>query len=254
MYLEDDGGIAKTYMDIVYARRSVRRYKPEKIPLEHIRLMMEAAQRAPTDAALHLWTAIHVRDDERKKVIARLTGQRHIEEGSDFFLFIADLYRLKRLLEYRGEELGDVDHALLFFAAIDAGLAAENMALAAVSLGYGTCFIGAVHNATLELIELLKLPEKTYLLFGLVVGVPNEEPPLRPRLPLKMLFHSEEYRDYTDDELSEGYKSMAPITRRGDYLNLLKRYVGREGYFVDRNSVFPILLKKMGFNINPPRR
>ncbi|NOZ30842.1 MAG: NADPH-dependent oxidoreductase, partial [Crenarchaeota archaeon] len=169
-----DNDRAKTFMDIVYTRRSVRKYKPEKIPLDHIKIIMEAAQRAPTDAALHLWTAIHVRDDEKKRRIAELTGQRHIDEGSDFFLFIADLYRLKKLLEYRGEEMGDVDHALLLFAAIDAGLAAENMALAAVSLGYGTCFIGAVHNATEEIIELLKLPKKTYPLFGLVVGVPDE--------------------------------------------------------------------------------
>ncbi|MCE4628982.1 MAG: nitroreductase family protein, partial [Desulfurococcales archaeon] len=162
-----------------------------------------------------------------------------------------DLYRLKKLLEYRGEEMGDVDHALLLFAAIDAGLAAENMALAAVSLGYGTCFIGAIHNATEEIIELLKLPKKTYPLFGLVVGVPDEEPPLRPRLPLEMLFHSEEYHDYSEDMLDEGYKAMAPITRRGDYLRLLKRYVGREGYFVIRNKELPRLLEKMGFKINP---
>ncbi|MCE4627372.1 MAG: nitroreductase family protein [Desulfurococcales archaeon] len=246
-----DSDLAKIFMDIVYTRRSVRRYKPEKIPLDHIRIIMEAAQRAPTDAALHLWTAIHVRDDEKKRRIAELTGQRHIDEGSDFFLFIADLYRLKKLLEYRGEEMGDVDHALLLFAAIDAGLAAENMALAAVSLGYGTCFIGAIHNATEEIIELLKLPKKTYPLFGLVVGVPDEEPPLRPRLPLEMLFHSEEYHDYSEDMLDEGYKAMAPITRRGDYLRLLKRYVGREGYFVIRNKELPRLLEKMGFKINP---
>lgn len=236
-------------MKIVYARRSVRRYKPVKIPMEHVRVMMEAAQRAPTDAALHLWSAVHVRDDEKKWRIAELTGQRHIGEASDFFLFIADLYRLERLLEYRGEEMGDVDHALLLFAAIDAGLAAENLALAAVSMGYGTCFIGAVHNAAEEIIGLLKLPRKTYPLFGLVVGVPNEEPPLRPRLPLETLFHSEEYHEYSEDELAEAYGVMAPITRRGDYLRLLKRYVGRGGYFEVRNRELPRLLEKMGFKL-----
>lgn len=244
-----DAGLADAFMKIVYARRSVRRYKPVKIPEDHLQVIMEAARMAPSDAALHLWTAIHVREDERRKAIAELVGQRHIWEASDFFLFIADLHRLERMLEYRGEEMGDVDQALLLFAAIDAGIAAENMTLAAVSLGYGTCYIGGVHSATQELIELLKLPEKTYPLFGLTIGVPDENPPSRPRLPLAMLFHSEYYRDYTSEMLDEGYKVMAPITRSGDYLKLLKRYVGKKGYFEERNARLPIFLEKMGFRV-----
>ncbi|MCE4600889.1 MAG: nitroreductase family protein [Desulfurococcales archaeon] len=234
---------------MVYARRSIRKYKPEKIPEEDIKEIMEAARRAPTDAALHLWSAIWVRDPQTKKRIAELTRQPHIEEASDFFLYIADLHRLQKLLEYRGEELGDVDHALLLFAAIDAGIAAENMALAAVSMGYGTCFIGAVHNAAKELIELLGLPKRTYPLFGLVIGVPAEEPPLRPRMPLGILFHRERYREYTDEDLAKAYEVMAPITRRRDYLRLLKRYVGKGGYFESRNREIPRLLREMGFKI-----
>ncbi|MEB3825083.1 MAG: nitroreductase family protein [Desulfurococcales archaeon] len=242
----------RVFMGIVRERRSIRRFKPVKIPEEHIRTLMEAAQRAPSDAALHLWTAIWVRDDARKEEIAGLVGQRHIAEASDFFVFIADIHRPERLLEHRGVRPGDVDYALLLFSAIDAGIAAENMALAAVSMGYGSCFIGGIQNAVRDIIRLLGLPEKTYPLFGLAVGVPGEEPPPRPRFPLDTIFHHERYHEYTDNDLERIYEAMAPITRRGDYLRLLARYLGPGGFFEERNKELPMLLKSLNFNICQP--
>ena len=236
------------YPQVIEARRSVRKYRVEgEIPREHLRVMMEAARRAPTDATLHLWSAVRVPRGDARRRISEAIGQRHVWEAQEFFVFVADLYRLERLLEYRGEEMGDVDRALLVFAAIDAGLAAENMALAAVALGYGTCFIGGIQNAAELVIRLLKLPRRTYPLFGLTIGVPGEDPPLRPRLPLDMLFHEGEYRDYSGEQLAEAYRVMAPYSRRGDWLRILKRYVARGGYFEERSKSMWRLLSSQGF-------
>jgi nitroreductase len=228
---------------------SIRRYKRAPIPEEHVRAIMEAARRAPTDAALHLWTAIRVKDQGIRARIAEAIGQQHVYDAAEFFVFVADLYRLERLLEYRGEKMGDVDIALLLFAAVDAGIAAENMAVAAESLGYGTCFIGGVQSAPRQVIEALKLPPRTYPLFGLTVGIPDEKPEKRPRMPLNVLFHEDEYRDYDQETLEEIFNVMAPITRRRDYLRLVKRYVGVGGYFEARNRMLPCILKEMGFSL-----
>ncbi len=236
-------------IDAIMRRKSIRRYLPDPVPDEDLRILLEAARRAPTDAALHLWSAVYTRDAEKKARIAVELGQPHIGEASVFFVFIADLYRLKRILEYRGEELGDNHFALLLFSAIDAGLAAENLAIAATSMGYGTCFIGAVQNNPELIIQEFNLPKLTYPLFGLTLGVPAEEPPLRPRLPLNMLFHSEAYHKYSEEDLEEAYRVMAPITRRRDYLRILKRYAAREGYFETRNKTIPRLLEEMGFRL-----
>lgn len=99
------------------------------------------------------------------------------------------------------------------------------------------------------MIKALKLPRKTYPLFGLTVGVPDEKPDRRPRMPLNVLFHEDEYRDYDQKTLEEIYKVMDPITRRRDYLRLIKRYVGSGGYFEERNRLLPCVLKEMGFNL-----
>lgn len=218
-----------------------------ELPEEHVRLILEAGRRAPTDATLHLWSAVRVRDRSVRRRIAELIGQSHVDEAGEFLVFLADLYRLKRLLEYRGEELAEDHYALLLFAAIDAALAAENMATMAEALGYGTCFIGAVQNAAGDIIELLRLPRLTYPLFGLTIGVPAEDPPVRPRLPLDMLVHEDKYRDYSGDDLARAYEVMAPYSRKRDWLRLLKRYAARGGYFDERSESLRRLLGERGF-------
>ena len=229
--------------------RSIRRYKQVDIPEDDLSRIIEAGRRAPTDASLHLWTVIRIVDRIKRRKIASLINQEHVYQASEFLVFIADLYRLKKLLEYRGEELGDVDFALLLFAAVDAALAAENMAVMAEALGYGTCFIGGIQNIPREIIEILELPPKTYPLFGLTIGVPDEDPPRRPRLPTSMLVHVDRYRDYMRDELDEAYRVMAPITRSRDWLRIVKRYAGRGGYFEDRNKKIREVLREQYFNI-----
>jgi len=186
-------------------------------------------------------------DEGKKAEIARLIGQPHVEEGSDFFVFLADLYRLRELLRFRGSDLAEDRLALFVFAAVDAALAAENMALVATALGYGSCFIGAVQNAAGEIVKLLGLPPLTYPLFGLVVGVPDEDPPPRPRLPLEMLFHEGAYRRYAEEELAAAFRIMAKVTRSGDWLRLLERYAGRGGYFEARGGEMRRLLRELEF-------
>lgn len=237
----------KSCIETIQAHVSIRKYRSDPIPEEHVRLMMNAARRAPTDAALHLWTAVRVRDRAKRRIIAEAIGQPHVYEAAEFFVFLADLHRLERLFEYRGEEMGHADCSLLLFAAIDAGIAAENLALAAESLGYGICFIGAVMNAPRRIISLLRLPRRTLPLFGLTVGVPAEAPPLRPRYPLETLFHEDEYREYTSSDLEAILREMAPITRRRDYMRLARRYAGRGGYFEARNREIIELAVEQGF-------
>lgn len=226
-----------SFLNVIFSRRSVRSYVRTPIPEDHVLLIMEAGRRAPTDATLQLWTSIRISDRGLREKIGEAIGQEHVVDASEFFIFIADLYRLSKLLELRGYKLGDVEELLLLLAAVDAALAAENMALAAQALGYGSCFIGGIHNIAEEIIGWLGLPEKTYPLFGLTVGVPAENPPERPRLPLDMLFHVNRYREYSEEDLTKAYDSMK-FQSWGDWLKVIKRYVAEGGVFGVRNREF----------------
>jgi len=231
------------FLGVVFSRRSVRRYVRASIPSEHLSLIMEAGRRAPTDATLQLWTSIRVSDFGLRERIAGALGQKHVLEASEFFVFIADLYRPSRLLEFKGYRLGDVEELLLLLAAVDAALAAENMVLAAQALGYGSCFIGGIHNIAGSIIEWLGLPEKTYPLFGLTIGIPAENPPERPRLPLDMLFHENRYREYVEGDLAKAYNSME-FQSWGDWLRVLRKYVAQGGVFEVRNREFLELARR----------
>jgi len=63
--------------------------------------------------------------------------------------------------------------------------------LAATALGYGTCWIGAFNED--EVKRIVNAPEELAVIALLPIGVPNENPPPRPRKPFEELFFSEVY-------------------------------------------------------------
>ncbi|MCI4397041.1 MAG: nitroreductase family protein [Thermoprotei archaeon] len=60
------------------SRRSIRSYERKKIPENDLRKIMEAALMAPTDGSLLLWSAIRIKNEELRRNIAEVVGQRSI--------------------------------------------------------------------------------------------------------------------------------------------------------------------------------
>ncbi len=215
---------------VLAKRRSVRRFKPVPIPEEDLEKLLFALQRAPTDASAQLYSAIRVRDPRLRDEVARLSGdQEHIRQAAEFFLFLADIHRLERLLAHRGQRMAFWPRTALHFALLDAGLAGAYLALTAEALGYGVCFIGGVLNGVEALADLLGLPPGVLPVAGLAVGVPDEEGPPRPRLPRRLVVHEDRYRPYTEEDLEEAYRAMAPYSRVGDWNRVLRRYFAQGG-------------------------
>ncbi len=234
--------------DSLVNRASVRKYAPEPILEEDVEQMLAAAQQAPTDASAQLYTLLRVKDPELRAQLAELAGgQRHVVEAAEFFVPLADVYRLERLLAHRGEELGDFPRTALHFALVDATLAGAQLAVAAEAMGYGICWIGGLLNRVDEVARLLDLPPGVLPVSGLTVGVPAERPEPRPRLPRPTVVHTDRYRRYTDEELEDAYRAMAPITRSGDWLKVLKRYFAKGGTQEARDAVYGLAKALAGF-------
>lgn len=81
-------------------------------------------------------------------------------------------------------------------------IAAQNMVVAAESLGMGTVYLGSILNDNAKLSELLKLPKYVYPAVGLAVGWPDQEPQLKPRLP-RHVIHMENYYKDLENPLAE---------------------------------------------------
>lgn len=238
---------------ILAKRRSVRRFKPVPIPEEDLEKLLFALQRAPTDASAQLYSAIRIRDPRLREEIARLSGdQEHIRQAAEFFLLLADVHRLERLLAHRGQRMAFWPRTALHFALLDAGLAGAYLALTAEAMGYGVCFIGGVLNGIEALMDLLGLPPGVLPVAGLAVGVPDEEGPPRPRLPRRLVVHEDRYRPYAEEDLEEAYRAMAPYSRVGDWNRILRRYFAEGGTMEAREGPYGRTLARQGLDPDLP--
>ena len=75
----------------------------------------------------------------------------------------------------------------------DVGIAIQNATVAAESLGLGTVDIGAVRIKILEIAKELNLPKYSLPMIGLCIGYPDDNPAIKPRMPMKAVFFEEKY-------------------------------------------------------------
>lgn len=184
-------------LQVLHEHRSVRRYLADPVSDDTLRLLISAAQSAPTSSNLQVWSVIAVRDPARKARLAALAGgQAHIEQAPVLLVFTADFARLRQLAEDHEAPLAGADYLESSYVGfIDAALAAQNAVVAAESLGLGTVYIGAIRNNPEQVAAELKLPEQVFAVFGLVVGHPDpsEDARVKPRLPQPAVLHHETY-------------------------------------------------------------
>ncbi|WP_431969756.1 NADPH-dependent oxidoreductase [Nocardia sp. bgisy134] len=182
---------------VLHEHRSVRRYLPDPVSDDILKLVISAAQSAPTSSNLQVWSVIAVRDEARKARLAALAGgQAHIEQAPVLLVWTADFARLRQLADDRGAPLEGADYLESSYVGfIDAALAAQNAVVAAESLGLGTVYIGALRNKPEQVATELGLPPQVFAVFGLVVGHPDpaEETTVKPRLPQEAVLHHETY-------------------------------------------------------------
>ena len=78
-------------------------------------------------------------------------------------------------------------------ATVDAALVAQNIVVASESAGLGICYIGAIRNNPSEVSTVLDLPHDTYPVFGLCLGWPDQDPEVKPRLPIDVVLRENSY-------------------------------------------------------------
>lgn len=238
---------AHDVLELLAAHATCREFTGERLSDEQVDQLVATAQRAATDATGQLYTLIHVRDDALRDEIARLSGdQAQVREAGAFFAVCVDVHRMARLLEHRGERYGMGPGIAMLFGITDAALAAQNLVVAAEASGYGTCFIGALQNHVLEVVDLLELPHGVMPLWGLCIGVPARRRDPKPRLPVDLVLMRDRYEPLSDEQLDRAFAVMAPATRSGDWLNPLKKYFAEGGHMAQREATWERLLARQG--------
>jgi len=186
-------------IDLIHKHGSVRKYKPDLVPLEMVETVVEAGQRASTSSNLQMFSVVAVSDTEKRTRLQELCGgQKHISQAPIFLAWCADLSRLDRVCALQGyeQQAGYVENFLL--AATDVAIAGQNAALAAESLGLGICYIGGLRNHPRQVMDLLQTPMLVFPIVGMTLGWPLHPPRVRPRLPKGSVLHWEQYNQ--DDQ------------------------------------------------------
>jgi nitroreductase len=182
--------------DAIHQRSSVRSYSPEQLDQATIRTLLAAAVRAPTAVHLEPWVFAILQDtstlkrlsDRAKPLFLEEVQRTHLDRGGhaldifanpDFNMF----YNAGTLIILCGKPMGP-------FVVADCWLAAENLILAACSMGLGTCVIGAAVPAlnTPEIKAELGIPDELAPIAPIIVGVPSGKTPPTARKEPEVLF------------------------------------------------------------------
>ena len=190
-------------LDVIFTRRSVRAYTPQKLEKSTIKSLLDAAVQAPTAMHMEPWAFVVVQDEATLKRYSdrakgswakEATKYRDLHAGvdaeagkefaerfasPDFCIF----YDANTLIVICARPMGP-------FVAADCWLAAENLMLAAGALGLGTCCIGSaipVLNSP-DIKSELGIPADVEAVAPIIVGVPSGPTSETPRKDPEILF------------------------------------------------------------------
>ena len=186
---------------VMKAHTSVRRFKEQEIPQADLNEILTAAQMASSWKNFQSYSVILVRSQEKKDALFELVPQEAIRQSAAFLLFVGDLNRAEKGARLHTDIFQPQGVEGLLITSVDAALAGQNALLAAESLGYGGVIIGLVRYKSVELAELFKLPDYTYPVFGIALGVPNQKHDVKPRLPLENVVFEEEYQEQSTEAI-----------------------------------------------------
>ncbi|MDH5404405.1 MAG: nitroreductase family protein [Candidatus Heimdallarchaeota archaeon] len=205
----------------IFTHKSIRKFNPKyEIPRDHIDIMIKAGQQASSSCSGQTYSIIEI--PKEKRISNSICGkQQFILDASYFAVICVDLFRLHRIVEQSGGTNPTWPLTGFMIGIFDAGLMAQNMALAAESLGYGICFAGTCGDRSEEIIKELDLPQYVLPITGIAIGQSLENPPIRPRLPTTMIHHQNKYHQYSADEIEEGITQMSDkLEAEGYYRNV----------------------------------
>ena len=188
-------------IQLMKSHTSVRRFKEEAIPQEDLNTILSAGQMVSSWKNFQSYSVILVRSQEKKDALYELVPQEAIRQSAAFLLFVGDLNRAEKGARLHTDTFQPQGVEGLLITSVDAALAGQNTLLAAESLGYGGVIIGLVRYKSVELAELFNLPDYTYPVFGIALGVPNQKHDVKPRLPLENVVFEEEYQEQTTEAI-----------------------------------------------------
>jgi nitroreductase len=155
-------------MEAIKGRRSIRKYKPDPVPEEVFRTLMEAVRWSPSWANTQCWEVIAVKDPKIKSELSTVfpKGNPALSSMTDAPLVLV-LCGKKGISGFYQGKVTTVKGDWLMF---DVGIAMENLCLTAHAMGLGTVIAGMFDHKKAE--EILGVPENVEVVAITPLGYP----------------------------------------------------------------------------------
>ncbi len=205
------------FLAVFSKRQTVRRYKPDPIPKEHIRKILDAARRGPTCMNQQPWMFLVIQDKAKIEAMKK----RSLDSLSKRFDEAAAKSKDAKLEDIERRKASAIRFTEGYFTAPvyvavlvdsesqcsgyalkhDGPIAAAYLMLAARAFGYGTAYLtdGISEEVTRE---VLAIPSRYVRICITPIGVPDGWPPQAPKREL------DEMVAY---ETLEGHPPLAPV-------------------------------------------
>jgi len=216
--------------DIFQNRRSVRSFKPDPIPQEHILKILDIARSGPTSGNQQPWKFLVIQDPEKIARLKEACITQSLDRAKQRDNF--DPAKLESLRKRYEKNLSGYFSAPAYVVVLvdknsrypsyniyDGSIAAGYLMIAARALGYGTVFITDSIPADVTL-KALEIPDNFERICITPLGIPEEWPKKREKNSLNDVAVFE--------KLIAGVNYTVPITRKAIKLDtgLLDEYVG----------------------------
>ncbi len=246
--------------DVLFSHRSIRKFDEKEIPEAILKQILLAGSRASTTGNMQVYSIIISKDQAiKEKLWSAHFKQNMVKQAPVILTFCADFQRFNQWCVQRNAVPGYANFLSFITAAIDALLAAQNIAIAAEDQGLGICYLGTTTYMAESIIDILKLPAFVVPVTSLVIGYPAENPALTDRLPLRAVVHQEQYQLFSDQEIDDLYaeKEQSDFTRELLRINQKEslaqiftdlRYTQKDNELFSKAYLRAI--EKQGFNIS----
>lgn len=181
-------------LKLLTSHSSVRNFLAKAVDDDLLEELIQAGQYASTSNHIQAYTIIRIRDKDKRKRLAALSGdQQHVADCPVFLVFCADLNRLQTAGQIHNEAIDTSSTETFILATVDTALVAQNIMIAAESNGLGGVYIGGLRNHPQEVCDLLQIPSQVYPVFGMCLGYPEYVNVTKPRLPLSLVLQEDCY-------------------------------------------------------------
>ena len=181
-------------IELLKGHRSIRQFQNRLIQPDLFQDLIKAGQAAASSNFFQAVTIIRVTVLKKLAKLASLANnQPYVETAAEFLVFCADMNRAASCCDLHGAEANTGFTEQFIIATVDAALVAQNIVVASESAGLGICYIGALRNNPSEVSTVLDLPHDTYPVFGLCLGWPDQDPEVKPRLPIDVVLRENSY-------------------------------------------------------------